>query len=64
MPIFEFICQKCGHEFEQLVRKSSENNQVECPECHSTNLEEKVSGFASLSTSGGLGASNCTPSGG
>ena len=64
MPIYEFICNECGFEFEKLVRKSSDNNEIECPECHSFSLEEKVSGFASISTNGGSGTSNCTPSGG
>ncbi|MBN2244178.1 MAG: zinc ribbon domain-containing protein [Acidobacteria bacterium] len=64
MPIFEFICNECGCEFEKLVMKSSENNEIQCPKCHSSNLEEKVSGFASVSTNGGGGASVCTPSGG
>jgi putative FmdB family regulatory protein len=64
MPIYEFICLKCGHEFEKLVRKSSDNNEIQCPECHSENLEEKVSSFASVSTNGTSGVSNCTPSGG
>ena len=64
MPIFEFICNECGCEFEKLVRKSSENNEIQCPECRSSDLEEKISGFASVSTNGVSSASNCTPSGG
>ena len=64
MPIYEFICVECGNEFERLVWKSSENNKLQCPKCRSTNLEEKVSGFASLSTEGGSSSANCTPSGG
>ncbi|MEJ2247521.1 MAG: zinc ribbon domain-containing protein [Acidobacteriota bacterium] len=64
MPIFEYICRECGHEFEQLVWKSSESNKIQCPKCHGTNHEDKVSGFASLSPDGGSGSANCTPSGG
>lgn len=64
MPIFEYICLECGHEFEKLVRNSSENNEIKCPVCNSSQLEDKVSGFASVSTAGSLGSSNCTPSGG
>jgi len=64
MPIFEFVCLECGHEFERLVYKSSETNTLECPKCHGTRLEEKISSFASVSTSGGSGVADCSPSGG
>ncbi|HJS38860.1 MAG TPA: zinc ribbon domain-containing protein [Burkholderiales bacterium] len=43
MPIFEYSCNKCGHEFETLVRGSS---LPDCPGCHSTELEKKLSVFA------------------
>ena len=43
MPIFEYACNKCGHEFETLVRSSS---APDCPTCHSTDLEKKLSVFA------------------
>lgn len=64
MPIYEYICLDCGREFEKLIRKSSDNSEIECPECHSSSLEEKVSSFASVSPNGGSGAPNCAPSGG
>jgi putative FmdB family regulatory protein len=64
MPIYEFVCRKCGKEFEKLVWKSSDNTKFKCPECDSSELEEKVSSFASVTESGGSGLSNCTPSGG
>lgn len=43
MPIYEYSCSKCGHEFETLVRFSS---VPDCPSCHSTELEKKLSVFA------------------
>ena len=64
MPIYEFICLECGREFEKLVRKPSDNEELQCPECRGSSLEEKVSSFASVSTNGGSGSSNCAPSGG
>ena len=39
MPIFEFTCRKCGHEFEALVRK----NSPRCPSCGADELEKKFS---------------------
>lgn len=43
MPIFEYACQACGHEFEALVRS---NTAPTCPACASTDLEKKLSVFA------------------
>ena len=46
MPIFEYACTNCGHEFETLTRASS---TPECPSCHSTELDKKLSVFATAS---------------
>lgn len=42
MPIYEFHCEKCEHEFEILTRSGE---TPECPECHSTELRKKWSTF-------------------
>lgn len=44
MPIFEYICRGCGHDFEKIVRSST--RAVECVRCGATDLEKKVSLFA------------------
>jgi putative FmdB family regulatory protein len=59
MPIYEYACQDCGREFEALVRSST---VPECPQCHSTSLEKKLSVFAtatSLSETAPAAASPC-----
>jgi putative FmdB family regulatory protein len=33
MPIYEFVCKKCSHEFEEII-KISDPLPAECPECH------------------------------
>ena len=43
MPIFEYRCGKCGHEFEQIVGSSG---TAECPKCGSGKLDKKFSVFA------------------
>lgn len=40
MPIFDFVCASCHHEFEALVRSGSE---PECPQCHGKELEKRLS---------------------
>jgi len=49
MPIFEYICQQCRHEFEALVFGK---DKAECPKCHSKKLEPKLSVFAVSAKSG------------
>lgn len=44
MPLFEFLCQTCGEQFEELVSASSPG--VECRACGSTDVRKQVSAFA------------------
>ena len=45
MPIFEYVCQECHHQFEVLVyRKNKE--KAACPKCHATKLDPQLSVFA------------------
>jgi putative FmdB family regulatory protein len=64
MPLYEYICMECSAEFEKLVIKKNEAVALQCPVCGSKKLEEKISGFCSLSGEGSTGASNCAPSSG
>ena len=43
MPLYEFQCKGCGHEFEDLVLGSA---QPVCPSCNSRQLERLLSVFA------------------
>jgi putative FmdB family regulatory protein len=40
MPLYEYACQKCEHEFEALVHG---DEKVECPKCESTKLRKLLS---------------------
>jgi putative FmdB family regulatory protein len=46
MPIFEYECRACGHEFERLVRTG---DVPACPSCNSQDLEKLLS-LSSIST--------------
>jgi putative FmdB family regulatory protein len=43
MPLYEYACKECSHQFETLVRGSE---TPECPACHATALERRLSVFA------------------
>src|SRR5262245_57796967 len=43
MPIYEYECRSCHHEFELLVLKDT---VVACPSCQGQDLERLLSGFA------------------
>lgn len=48
MPIFEYRCQACHHEFERLVRPG---DTPSCPTCAATTLEKLLSSPAIKSES-------------
>ena len=48
MPIFEYACSDCGHQFETLVRSGT---TPQCPSCHSTALDKQLSVFATTGES-------------
>jgi putative FmdB family regulatory protein len=45
VPIYEYQCRQCGHQFEFLLLPSS-NTTPACPECRAQELERLLSGFA------------------
>ena len=44
MPLYEYACKTCEKQFEVLVR--GVNETPECPACHGTALERRLSVFA------------------
>jgi putative FmdB family regulatory protein len=52
MPIYEFHCEECERDSEILVRSANWKNS-ECPHCGSTKLSKKFSTFASATAGGG-----------
>jgi len=49
MPLYEYACKGCDHQFELLVRGS---DVPACPKCHSEKLERRMSAFAANTNSG------------
>ncbi len=57
MPLFEYACRDCGHQFEYLTRAGQTPS---CPSCSSEALEKQLSVFA---VSAGPRATTSTPAG-
>ena len=53
MPIFEYVCKECDHQFEALVYGGQE---AKCTKCGSKKLTQQLSVFA-VSTKGSASAS-------
>lgn len=43
MPIYEYVCQSCGHAFEELVYGEE---RVACPSCKAAEVGKVLSAFA------------------
>jgi len=64
MPLYEFHCNRCDCDFEELVM--GEGQDVRCPSCKGKRIKKLMSAFAHksgdafVSSSGGSGCSGCT----
>jgi putative FmdB family regulatory protein len=45
MPILEYACRACGHQFE-FLKLPATADAARCPACQGEDLERLVSGFA------------------
>ncbi|MBN2515821.1 MAG: zinc ribbon domain-containing protein [Deltaproteobacteria bacterium] len=59
MPIYEYKCKNCGHEFETIVFSSNDDSKVECPQCGKKKAEKMISRPA---RAGGGCAESCSAS--
>ncbi len=60
MPVYEYICKKCGSEFALLQRMGASEKDTVCPRCGSKEVKKKLSLFSCSSDASSL----TTPSGG
>ena len=61
MPLYEYLCKKCGTTFEILQSMNDDNSNIRCPQCKADKPERIISLFSSVSmrSSGGT----CDPKG-
>ena len=66
MPLYEFQCDACGDQFEELVLSQTEKARPRCPHCGGRNVHKLFSTFAvgggdrSRASSSPSGCGNCT----
>lgn len=64
MPLYEYICQRCGKRFEVLQRMGATAEGLTCPACGAGEVAKAHSTFASSVPSAGGGSLPCgKPSG-
>ncbi len=69
MPIYEYHCARCGHEFEELIRNPREESKLLCPRCAGTKVARRLSVFAARGGglesphSPGVGCGKCAEQG-
>jgi len=59
MPIYEFFCDRCEVQFEELVRNG---DKPRCPACSTNDVRRLLSRFAVHSTSANLGGGGASKS--
>lgn len=67
MPLYEYICENCGQQFEKLVRLSEADLAPQCPFCGSSETHKQISrlasGFGGFD-GGSFSSGSCSGSGG
>lgn len=66
MPLYEYRCQACGHDFETLRGLHDKDEDVECPKCGAKKAEKLLSacctvrGESSAASAGACGTGKFT----
>ena len=53
MPVYEYVCKKCGHRFEMYRFFYQHDEDIKCPECGEKGPEKQFSAFSTNSSSCG-----------
>jgi len=52
MPFFEYRCNNCESEFEELIRSDSDIATLKCPNCGASDVGKMLSVFGMVAPSG------------
>lgn len=64
MPIYEYHCDACGTEFDELVLSRAQEVDVKCKSCGSDSIRKLLSGAAVHSGGGSSSPAPSAPRGG
>ncbi len=59
MPIFEYRCDCCGHEFESFIWSPKDEETLVCPKCEAKDIKKLLSSFSSRGSLGKALSSGC-----
>jgi len=66
MPVYEYVCEACRHEFEELARSMAADGPKACPKCGGSPVARRLSPFSARRTSDrqdqgsqGMGCGRC-----
>ena len=46
MPIYTYVCEKCGSKFDLLVGMTSEKTELKCKKCGSSDIKKLLASFS------------------
>jgi putative FmdB family regulatory protein len=46
MPIYEYQCSECSHQFEIIHGAAEKDGKIHCPKCGDTRIQRMISSFA------------------
>jgi putative FmdB family regulatory protein len=64
MPIYEYHCEACEEEFEDLVRMGTPDDAIVCPRCGERRSRRLLSMFAGRTAGGATSSSSSSCGGG
>jgi len=52
MPVYEYVCQKCNHEWSVTMSLSEHEKKPKqpCPKCNSRKVRQKLSSFLAVTS--------------
>lgn len=53
MPLYQYKCNSCSSEFEELRRRDEADNSIECPKCKGRDVKRKMPSSISGNTAAG-----------
>lgn len=65
MPIHDYECEFCGHLFEELILRDSDEEELVCPSCGATRPKRRLSVTARVGGGAAMARPpSCAPGGG